>query len=78
MRITNLMLTMDVCGNEESSTTDAARSAACLHPVTLHALDQPEGGVGHCILLLPGEVPVLTHQLVHEAVNVQAGVNWPA
>ena len=61
---------MDVGSNEESSSTDAARPAACLHPVTFHALHKPQCSVGHSILLLPSEILVLTHQLVHKSVNV--------
>ncbi len=71
------MLTMDVSCNEQGSSTDAAGPAACLHPVTLHALHQAQGSVGDCILLLPGEVLVLPHQLVHKAVNVQTRVDGP-
>ena len=71
------MLTMDMCGNEQGSSTDATGPATCLHPVALHALDQAQGSVGDCILLLPGEVLVLPHQLVHKAVDVQTGVDGP-
>lgn len=72
------MLTMDMSGNEQSSSTNATGPATCLHPVTFHALDQAQGSVGDCILLLPGEISVLHHQLVHKAVNVQTGVDGPA
>ncbi len=71
------MLTMDMCGNEQGSSTDATGPATCLHPVVLHALDQAQGSVGDCILLLPGEVLVLPHQLVHKAVDVQTRVDGP-
>ena len=72
------MLTVNVGGNEQGCTTDAAGSSASLHPVTLHALHQPQRCVGHGILLLPAEVSALAHQLVHKAVYVQAGINGPA
>ena len=72
------MLTMDMGGNEQGSSTNAAGPATCLHPVTLHALDQAQGSVGDCILLLPGEVLVLPHQLMHKAMNVQTRVDGPA
>ncbi len=72
------MLTMDMGGNEQGSSTNATGPATCLHPVTLHALDQAQGSVGDCILLMPGEVLVLPHQLMHKAMNVQTRVNGPA
>jgi hypothetical protein len=71
------MLTMDMSGNEQGSSTYATGPTPCLHPVTLHALHQAQGSVGDCILLLPGEVLVLPHQLVHKPVNVQTRVDGP-
>ena len=71
-------LTMQVCGNEECSPTDATGAATSLHPVTLHALDQTQGGVRHCILLLPRYLLVVVHQFVYEPVYIQTGINGPA
>lgn len=72
------ILTMDVCGDEECGSTDATGASASLHPVTLHALDQTQCSVGHSILLLPGYVLIVVHQLVYKAVDVQTGVYRPA
>ena len=69
---------MNVGGNEQGCTTDATRSATGLHPVPLHALHQAKCSVGHSVLLLPGELLVVAHQLVYKAVNVQTWVNGPA
>ena len=70
-------MTMNVGGDEERSSADAAGSAPGLHPVPLHALHQTQRSVGHSILLLPGNLLVIVHQLVHKAVNVQTGIYWP-
>ena len=69
---------MDGCCDEECSSTDATGATASLHPVTLHALDQAQGSVGHCVLLLPGYGLVVVHQLVNKAVDVQTGIYGPA
>lgn len=69
---------MEVCGNEECSPTDATGAATGLHPVTLHALHQPQGSVSHCILFLSGDLLIVIHQLVYKAVDVQTGINRPA
>lgn len=69
---------MNMCGNEECGSTNATGASASLHPVTLHALDQPKCSVGHSILLLPGYVLIVIHQLVYKAMNIQTGVYRPA
>ena len=73
-----MVLTMNMSGDEECGSTNATGASACLHPVTLHALDQTQCSVGHSILLLPGYVLVVVHQLVNKTMDVQTGVYRPA
>lgn len=66
------VLTMDLRSDKEGSTADAGGAAACLDPVTLHALDQLQRGLGDAPHAL------LEVQPRRKAVHVQAGVYGPA